>query len=282
MILLAGVDVPPRELCALPWAPLGPPSQLRRLPAGPLTVLAQETGARQLTRWVSSPEALAQLGAILLVNPQLAAGEKALLPWAPAVLAAARGELLLAVWASHLGPVRRGQRHPYDLAYLFHELAQQAPPAELTAEVSPRELRAWSPGEVLCGERGSWSEAPRLHLQVRGALVCVLDLSTAESEEPEELARLYAPGALVRGVLDGWEPRRPPPRPTIGAAARSAAATVARPPRRKVAERAREAAGELDDLTQGGRALGRAAGEAAVAVTDGVRFVKELWKTWRG
>lgn len=279
MILLAGLAAPPRELCSSPWAPLGTPAQLRRLGPGPHTILAQDTGARQLARWVSSPEALAELGAVLLVNPQLAAGEKALLPWAPAVLAAARGELLLAIWASHLAPIRRGQRHPYDLAYLFHELAQQAPPPELSAEITPRELRAWPPGEVLCGELGSWSEAPQLSVQTRGGLVCVLDLSTPEADEPEELARLYAPGALVRGVLDGWA--MPAPRPTVRSAARSAAVVAGRP-RRKASERAREAAGELSELTQGGRAVGRAVGEAAVAVRDGVVFVKELWKTLKG
>jgi hypothetical protein len=267
LILLAGLDLP-RELdgersCALPT-----PGRRARLGPGPHTLLAVGDGARAAVRWAADPAARAELDAVLLVNPRTGGERSSLAPWGELAREARDpGGPLLGVWTSYHAPLRRPQRHPYDA---FSAILQAAPPPDWSPPLDLEGLRAWPPGELLAGKSHSWAAPPEAALYIVGGAVLLVD-TTPEAQAPEELAALYAPGALVRGLLlPRWRAgsfRSPAARPGQISAARAR-------PRHASADEV------IDQAEAAGRTLARGARVAVDAATEVKSLVERIRALW--
>lgn len=265
MILLAGLDLP-RELdgersCALPT-----PGRRARLGPGPHTLIAVGDGARAAVRWAADPGARAELDAVLLVNPLTGGERSSLAPWGELAREAREpGGPLLGVWTSYHAPLRRPQRHPYDA---FSAILQAAPPPDWSPPLDLEGLRAWPQGELLAGKSHSWAAPPEAALYIVGGAVLLVD-TTPEAHAPEELAALYAPGALVRGLLlPRWE---------AGAFRSTMARRPEQLPTRPRARRGVASAEEIIDQAEAaGRTLARGARVAVDAATEVKGFVQKI------
>lgn len=269
MILLSGVELPP-ELDGERSAPLPAVRDLRKLPRGPHVAICGGAGARALVPWIQSPEALASLEAVLLVEPDTGGIPPAsMVPWRQLAARAIESRILVTIWATHGTPQIPRRRHPYDAVWL---LAQQGRESRQAPTLRPDTgaLLDWPAGEILSTGDGAWTAPPEIQIDAWGALVLIVDRESQSSG----LALTYGPGALVRGVLSHW------PRGTLRSMERAALEPLA-PRRRSVADQAREASRELDDVIDGAEALGRSVARGGKAAIGAIEGVREFWRRLR-